>query len=48
MSLIRSMLKDKALPRELWGEAVSTAVYLLNRSSTHSLQGLTPYEAWTS
>ena len=28
------------------GEAVSTVVYLLNRSSTHSLQGLTPYEIW--
>ena len=28
-------------------EAVSTVVYLLNRSSIHSLQGLTPYEIWT-
>ena len=40
------MLKEKNLPRELWGEAMSTTVYLLNRSSTRSLQGLTPYEAW--
>ena len=40
------MLKEKNLPRELWGEAVSTAIYLLNRASTRSLQGLTPYEAW--
>ena len=39
------MLKEKQLPHELWGEAVST-VYLLNRSSTHSLQGLTPNEIW--
>ena len=38
------MLKEKQLPHELWGEAVSTVVYLPNRSSTHSLQGLTPYE----
>ena len=44
MSIVRSMLKDKQFPCELWGEAVSTVVYLLNRSSTHSLQGLTPYE----
>ena len=41
------MLKEKSLPRELWGEAVNTAVYLLNRSSTLSLQGGTSYEAWT-
>ena len=41
------MLKEKNLPWELWGEAVSTAIYLLNRASTRSLQGFTPYEAWT-
>ena len=29
------------------GRNSSTLVYLLNRSSTHSLQGLTPYEIWT-
>ena len=46
MSLVRSMLKEKDLPRELWGEAVNTAVYLLNQASTQSLKGLTPYEAW--
>ena len=37
MSLVRSMLKEKQLPRDLCGEAVSTVVYLLNCSSTHSL-----------
>ena len=26
LSLVRSMLKEKDLPRELWGEAVSTTV----------------------
>jgi len=29
-----------------WGEAVVTAIHLLNRSLTKSLQGKTPYEAW--
>jgi hypothetical protein len=29
-----------------WGEAVQTAVYLLNRSPTRCLKGKTPYEAW--
>ena len=40
------MLKETNLPQELWGEAVSTDVHLLNRASTQSLRGLTPYEAW--
>ena len=48
LSLVCSMLKEKSLPWELWGEAVNTVVYLLNRSSTRSLSGSTPYEAWTS
>jgi hypothetical protein len=29
-----------------WGEAVVTAVYILNRSPTKALEGRTPYEAW--
>jgi hypothetical protein len=31
---------------EFWGEAIMTAVHLLNRSLTKSLEGTTPYEAW--
>ena len=46
MSMVRAMLKAKDLPRELWGEAVSTAVYILNRSLTKSLKGQTPHEKW--
>ena len=30
MSMVRAMLKAKDLPRELWGEAVNTAVFILN------------------
>ena len=41
------MLKAKDLPRELWGEAVNTAVYILNRSSSKTLQGQAPHEMWT-
>ncbi|WVZ90673.1 LOW QUALITY PROTEIN: hypothetical protein U9M48_036955 [Paspalum notatum var. saurae] len=29
-----------------WGEAVVTAVYILNHSPTKALNGMTPYEAW--
>ena len=47
VSMVRAMLKAKDLPRELWGEAVNTAVYILNRASSKALQGQTPYEKWT-
>ena len=46
MGLVRSMLNEKHLPLELWGEAVSTCVYVLNRSSTKGVKGQTPYEKW--
>jgi hypothetical protein len=29
-----------------WGQAVVTAVYILNRSPTKALNGRIPYEAW--
>ena len=42
----RSMLIDSKLPKKFWAEAVSTAVYLKNRSPSKPLQDKTPYEAW--
>jgi transposase InsO family protein len=42
----RAVLKQRSMPAEFWGEAVSTAVFLLNRAPTKSLTGKTPYEAW--
>ena len=47
VSMVRAMLKAKDLPRELWGEAISIVVYILNRSSSKTLQGQTPHEKWT-
>ena len=46
MGLVRGMLKEKSLPIELWGEAVSTCVCVLNRSSTKGIKGATPFEKW--
>jgi hypothetical protein len=40
------MLKAKRLPGYFWGEAVSSAVHILNRSPTRALAGKTPFEAW--
>jgi transposase InsO family protein len=46
VEMVRCMLKSKGVPSKYWGEAINTAVYLLNRSPTKSLDGKTPYEAW--
>jgi hypothetical protein len=41
-----SMLKAKGLSGYFWGEAIATAVYLLNRSPTRAVEGMTPFETW--
>jgi transposase InsO family protein len=46
VAMARNMIKSKGMPGRFWGEAVSTAVYLLNRAPTKSVVGMTPYEAW--
>jgi transposase InsO family protein len=46
LGMARSMMKSMRIPAEFWGEAVTTAVYILNRATTKSLTGMTPYEAW--
>jgi hypothetical protein len=45
VEMARCMLKSKKMLSEFWGE-VHTAVYILNRDPTRSLEGMTPYEAW--
>ena len=47
MSMVRTMFKAKDLPRELWGEAVSPAIYILNCFSTKVWQGKTPHKVLT-
>ena len=47
LDMTRAMLKNKNLPKVFWGEAVSTAAYLLNGAPTKSLEGKTPHEGWT-
>ena len=40
---VHTMLADSKLPRRFWAEALSTMVYLGNRSP---LEEITPHEAW--
>ena len=44
---VRSLLVHAKLPHKFWAEALSTAVYLRNRSPTKAVESMTPYEAWT-
>jgi len=46
LDMARSMLKEKRLPHEFWGEAVSTAVYVLNKCPTKKLGNRVPEEIW--
>jgi hypothetical protein len=46
VEMARCLLKSMAVPGLFWGEAVKTAVYLLNHVPSWSLNGVTPYEAW--
>ncbi|XP_026431809.1 uncharacterized protein LOC113329053 [Papaver somniferum] len=46
MEMAISITRTKGLPKHLWGYAVDTAVYLLNRCPTNSLNNITREEAW--
>jgi transposase InsO family protein len=47
LDMTRSMLKYFTMPKQFWGEAVSTAAYLLNRCPTKRKGIVTPEEAWS-
>jgi transposase InsO family protein len=46
VGMAQALLKQRGMPAVFWGEAVVTAVYILNRSPTKALNSRTPYEAW--
>ena len=47
MNMVRSMLKGKNLPKALWGEAVVTTTYVLNRCPTQQLKNQVPKAVWS-
>lgn len=47
LDMTRSMLKLKNLHDSFWGEAVTTAAYLLNKCPTKRLHSKVPEEIWT-
>ena len=46
MESARSMMSHAGLPDSYWAEAVATAAYITNRTSTTALEKMTPYEQW--
>ena len=47
LDMVRSMLKPKHLLHEYWAEAVTCAVYILNRCPTKAVMNRVPEEAWS-
>ena len=47
MDMVRSMISRTKLPQSLWGEALQTAMYILNKVPSKSLPK-TPFELWTN
>ncbi|MCO5596893.1 hypothetical protein L7F22_050964 [Adiantum nelumboides] len=46
MEMARAMLAHASLPRSYRAEACNTTVYVQNRSPTHALQDMTPFQAY--
>ena len=44
--MVRSMISHSSLPESLWGEALKTAVYILNMVPSKAVNKI-PYELWT-
>ena len=43
----RAMLNEKKMPDYFWAEAVATAVYIMNRTPTVAVHGMTPEEKYS-
>ena len=43
VDMARSMMKAKSMPVRFWGEAVTTAVLIVNRAHTKALKGVMPF-----
>ena len=44
--MAQSMMKAKGMSVRFWGEAVTTAVFILNRAPTKALKGKMLFGAW--
>ncbi|KAJ9542758.1 hypothetical protein OSB04_029264 [Centaurea solstitialis] len=44
IEMTRCLMKAKEVPNQFWGEATRHATYIINRTPTRALVGVTPYE----
>ena len=47
MNIARSMMKEKHLSNEYWGDVVTCSICILNRSPTKSVKDRVPQQAWS-
>ena len=47
MNMARSMMKEKHLSNEYWGDIVTCSVYILNIIPTKSMTDRVPQQAWS-
>lgn len=47
LDMTRSTLKEKSLPKQLWGEAIGTSVSELNKCPIKKLKEVVPIDKWT-
>jgi len=47
IEITRAMLNEKNFPNYFWVEAVANAIYIMNRTPTTILHGMTPKEKFT-
>ncbi len=45
--VVRALMDDKSMPHHYWAEAVATAVYIMNRTPTSTMHGMTPEEKYS-
>ena len=45
VEMVRLMFLDSKLPKKFWGKAISTTIYLKNRTPVKTLNK-TPFEVW--
>ena len=44
LEMTRCLMKARGVPNHFWGEAIRHATYIINRTPTRALIGVTPYE----
>jgi hypothetical protein len=47
VEVARAMLNEKNLPNYFWAKAIATAIYIMNRTPTTAVHGMTPEEKFT-